>query len=124
VTWIDTEVNAITRTIGVRAEAENRGGLLRARMFGRGEIQVREPHGALVVPRDALQWEGASFIVFVQKHSDEYEPRRVLTGRSGGPLIELAWADLRPGERVVTTGSFLLKTEIQKGSIGAGCCGD
>jgi cobalt-zinc-cadmium efflux system membrane fusion protein len=27
-----------------------------------------------------------------------------------------------PGEHVVTVGSFLLKTETLKGSIGAGCC--
>jgi cobalt-zinc-cadmium efflux system membrane fusion protein len=31
-------------------------------------------------------------------------------------------ADIRPGERIVTTGSFLLKTETLKESIGAGCC--
>ncbi|MEZ5988763.1 MAG: hypothetical protein R3F30_06510 [Planctomycetota bacterium] len=29
---------------------------------------------------------------------------------------------LDPGEVVVTRGSFLLKTELMKGSIGAGCC--
>ena len=31
---------------------------------------------------------------------------------------------LRPGIEVVTTGAFLLKTEILKESIGAGCCED
>jgi cobalt-zinc-cadmium efflux system membrane fusion protein len=29
---------------------------------------------------------------------------------------------ISPGERVVTDGSFLLKTETLKESIGAGCC--
>ena len=29
---------------------------------------------------------------------------------------------LKPGQRVVTKGAFLLKTEIMKGAIGAGCC--
>ena len=29
---------------------------------------------------------------------------------------------LAPGARVVTTGAFLLKTEILKDAIGAGCC--
>jgi cobalt-zinc-cadmium efflux system membrane fusion protein len=29
---------------------------------------------------------------------------------------------LEEGEEIVTVGSFLLKTEILKGSIGAGCC--
>jgi cobalt-zinc-cadmium efflux system membrane fusion protein len=124
VAWIDTEVNDQTRTIRVRVEAENRRGLLRANMFGAGEIQIGARHSALVVPREAVQWEGSSFVVFVQTRPDQFEPRRVLTGQNLGRQIELAWAELKPGESVVTTGSFLLKTEIQKGSIGAGCCGD
>jgi cobalt-zinc-cadmium efflux system membrane fusion protein len=130
VTWIDTEVNDQARTIRVRAEVANPDGLLRANMFGKGEIQTGDADSSLVVPRDAVQWEGSSFVVFVQKTTDgqqtsaDYEPRRVLLGREGNGLAELAWADLQPGALVVTTGSFLLKTEIQKGAIGAGCCAE
>jgi len=29
---------------------------------------------------------------------------------------------IRAGDEVATTGSFLLRTETLKGSIGAGCC--
>jgi cobalt-zinc-cadmium efflux system membrane fusion protein len=29
---------------------------------------------------------------------------------------------LQPGEQIVTDGAFLLKTELKKSSIGAGCC--
>jgi hypothetical protein len=39
-------------------------------------------------------------------------------------MAELIWSDLAEGDSVVAIGSFLLKTEIQKGSIGAGCCGE
>jgi cobalt-zinc-cadmium efflux system membrane fusion protein len=31
---------------------------------------------------------------------------------------------VRPGEPIVTTGAFLLKTELMKESLGAGCCDD
>jgi cobalt-zinc-cadmium efflux system membrane fusion protein len=124
VLWIDTEVNDRTRTVQVRAQVGNAEGLLRANMFGSGEIQLGKPRTSLLVPKDAVQWEGASFVVFVRKKLDEFEPRRVIVGEEVGKLLELAWADLTPGEEVVTTGSFLLKTEIQKGSIGAGCCGE
>ena len=38
-----------------------------------------------------------------------------------GDLVDLA-SGIEPGEEVVTDGSFLLKTETLKDSIGAGCC--
>jgi cobalt-zinc-cadmium efflux system membrane fusion protein len=122
VAWIDTEVNDRTRTIRVRAEVDNRDRLLRAHMFGRGEIHVGEPQSSLVVPRDAVQWEGASYVIFVQRASDEFEPRRVLVGRRTGTHVELAWAKLKPGDLVAAGGSYVLKTEILKEAIGAGCC--
>jgi cobalt-zinc-cadmium efflux system membrane fusion protein len=124
VSWIDSEMDAQTRTVRVRVEASNAQQLLRINMFGRGEIEVGKRQSALLVPREAVQWEGASYVVFAQTRVDQFEPRRVLIGQNMGKEIELAWADLKPGESVVTAGSFLLKTEIQKGSIGAGCCGD
>jgi cobalt-zinc-cadmium efflux system membrane fusion protein len=40
---------------------------------------------------------------------------------SDGELLAVT-EGLRLGESVVTDGSFLLKTETLKGSIGAGCC--
>ena len=43
-----------------------------------------------------------------------------LQGRKPDTL-EVIWG-LKPGQEVVTTGAFLLKTKIMKGSIGAGCC--
>lgn len=124
VIWISSAVDERTRTIRVRAEVDNPQRLLRANMFGSGEIRVGEQHSSLSVPGEAIQWEGTSYVVFVKKAADLYEPRRVLRGADLGDAYALAWADLRPGESVVTTGSFLLKTEILKGAIGAGCCGE
>jgi hypothetical protein len=37
------------------------------------------------------------------------------------PLWEIE-AGVESGEQVVTTGSFLFKTELQRGAIGSGCC--
>ena len=124
VLWVDTEVNDRTRLVRVRAEVENRGGLLRANMFGNGEIQVGGARTSLLVPREAIQWEGSSYVVFVRSGPAEFEPRRVLVGQQHGSLVELPWASLKVGEEVGTSGSFLLKTEILKESIGAGCCGE
>jgi cobalt-zinc-cadmium efflux system membrane fusion protein len=121
---IDTEVNDRTRTVQVRAEVGNAGGLLRAHMFGSGEIQLDGPRTSLLVPREAVHRHGQSSVVFARKQPDRYEPHRVVVGEAIGDVLELAWTDLEPGDQVVTTGGFLLETEIQKGSIGAGCCGE
>ncbi len=40
--------------------------------------------------------------------------------RQGGTVV--VRGGVLPGETVVTEGSFLLKTETLKDSIGAGCC--
>jgi membrane fusion protein, heavy metal efflux system len=46
---------------------------------------------------------------------------RVSPGDAHGDEVEVV-SGLSPGAEVVTAGAFLLKTEIMKESIGAGCC--
>ncbi len=123
VTWINPEVNARTRTIQVRAEVDNLDGRLRAGMYGSATIQIGAPGETQVVPKPAVQWHERRPVVFVKKSEDLFEPRRVNIGRKEGPFWEVT-AGIKPNELVVTTGSFLLKTELMKGSIGAACCGD
>jgi cobalt-zinc-cadmium efflux system membrane fusion protein len=52
---------------------------------------------------------------------DLFEARRVQPGWAEADLIEVR-GRVAPGDEVVTVGSFLLKTETLKESIGAGCC--
>jgi cobalt-zinc-cadmium efflux system membrane fusion protein len=122
VTWVGTEVHPTTRTTRVRAELPNAQGRLRANQFGLAEIQVGAEHAAVVVPRDAVQRKDRVDVVFIPVGEGRYRPQRVLakpTGRKDA--LEVVWG-LKPGEKVVTTGAFLLKTEITRGAIGAGCC--
>jgi cobalt-zinc-cadmium efflux system membrane fusion protein len=121
VTWISAELNRRTRTLKARAEVANPLGVLRAGMFGRAAVQVSGPEARVLVPKNAVQWEGCCNVVFVRKNDRLFEPRKVRLGPDAGErwVVE---AGLSAGETVVTTGSFLLKTEIKKGSIGAGCC--
>ncbi len=123
VTWVSSEVNVQTRTIQVRAEVNNRQGLLRAGMYGTGVIQIEPPSPTQVIPKLAVQWHEGAPVVFVKKGADLFEPRRICVGRKEDSFWEVT-AGVKLGELVATTGSFLLKTELKKGAIGAGCCGD
>jgi cobalt-zinc-cadmium efflux system membrane fusion protein len=123
VTWVGAQVDPTTRTTRVRAEMANLDGRLRANQFGRVVIHIGEPHEVVVVPRSAVQTKDGTEVVFLPKGDDGvYRPQRVVTRASNRrDVIEVAWG-LKPGDRVVTQGSFWLKTEIMKGAIGAGCC--
>lgn len=121
ITWISTSVDVRTRTIKVRAEFANSGGQLRAGSFGKARIVTRDDSGAVLVPKSAVQWEGCCNVAFVRRSATEFVPRKLMLGYDAGDHFEVL-SGLSAGEDVVTVGSFLLKTELMRGSIGAGCC--
>jgi len=121
VTWISSEVDPHTRNVKVRAEFENPEGHLRARSFATGRVVTRDDQEAVFVPKAAVQWEGCCNVAFERTSSTEFVPRKLRLGYDAGEHYEVL-EGLSGGETVVTQGSFILKTELQKGSIGAGCC--
>jgi cobalt-zinc-cadmium efflux system membrane fusion protein len=121
VTWLSSDVDRRTRTVKVRAEFENPEGILRAQSFGTARIVTRDDKEAVLVPKDAVQWEGCCNVAFERQSPTEFVPRKLRLGYDAGDYYEVLHG-LSGGETVVTQGSFILKTELQKGSIGAGCC--
>jgi cobalt-zinc-cadmium efflux system membrane fusion protein len=119
VTWMGTEVNPTTRTTRVRAELPNPRGRLRANQFGQGTIQVEGEHSALVVPRAAVQNDGAVDLVFLAQPDGSFRPQRVLARPTeADDRIEIVWG-MHAGQKVVTTRSFMLKAELFKDRLGA-----
>ena len=121
ITYISPAIDPHTRTALARIPLANASGSLRANMYGQGAISVAANREGVVVPRAALQRAKSVSLVFVRLQDDHYEARRVEVGETRGDHVAIT-KGVRAGERVVTTGSFLLKTETLKGSIGAGCC--
>lgn len=121
VRYVAPVVDPSTRTVRARASLGNADGALRANGYGRARILVPSPDAAALVPRSAVQEAKGVTLVFVPVAPDEFETRRVRVVPSDGDVVAVT-SGIAPGERVVTTGSFLLKTETLKGSIGAGCC--
>ncbi|MEK6798527.1 MAG: efflux RND transporter periplasmic adaptor subunit [Planctomycetota bacterium] len=123
ITWVSTQLSPSTRTLKARADVTNVGGLLRANSFGRVQIVIRRSDRSLFVPKDAVQWDGCCNIVFVRANDEgtAFQPLKVRLGIDTGAAYEVL-SGVQGGDIVVTSGSYLLKTEILKGSIGAGCC--
>jgi cobalt-zinc-cadmium efflux system membrane fusion protein len=121
IAFVSPAVDPQTRTAKVRVPLENPDGVLRANMFGQGRVAASDARSTLSVPRAAIQRVDEVAFVFVRLSETEFETRRVKLGQGDAQSIEVT-NGLKAGEDVVTIGSFLLKTETSKESIGAGCC--
>jgi cobalt-zinc-cadmium efflux system membrane fusion protein len=119
--WISSRVDDRSRTIQLRAELPNPDGLLRDNMFGQARIVLHENEEVLSVPGSAVQTDGCCQLVFVQESDTVFQPKKVFLGAEANGRVEVL-KGLTDGERIAATGSFLMKTEILKGNIGAGCC--
>ncbi len=111
VVYIDPYLNNETRTVKVRLEFPNPDGKLKPGMYGNVEIKtIGETQ--LAVPHEAVLDSGTRKLVFVDKGGGAYEPREVTVGHKTGGFYPVL-ASLSAGERVVTSGNFLIDSESQ-----------
>ncbi len=103
------QFDAATRTLKVRLEAENPGYALRPDMFVDVEFPVTMPP-ALTVPAEAILDTGLRKTVFVDLGNGYFEPRRVEIGWRLEERVEIT-KGLMEGERIVTSGNFLIDSE-------------
>ncbi|KAA1258104.1 Cobalt-zinc-cadmium resistance protein CzcB [Rubripirellula obstinata] len=130
ITWISSDVDPQTRTVRVRAELSNADASLRNESFGRGEIVLRQEPSAIVVPEESLQWDGSSHVVFVRdaRFFEKDRPkffvtRSVRPGAKQDGFVEII-AGVWPGEVVASSGSDVLRAQLLRSNLGAGCtCG-
>ncbi|HTU23959.1 MAG TPA: efflux RND transporter periplasmic adaptor subunit [Pirellulales bacterium] len=117
VDWINPEVDPRTRITQVRAEVTNTDQALRANMYGRGTIAVGSPHEGLVVPVAAVQQFRGRPIVFIQQSATAFAVRPITVGIKLAGVWEVL-TGVEQGETVVTTGSYLLRSELDKDKLG------
>lgn len=116
VVWIGREVETPSRTIPVRLELANPGGVLRPGMSAMVSLPVGEPGGPVIaVPMAAVQRVGDRWAVFIPRGVGEFDVRTVGRGRELGGDVEIL-SGVAAGEEVVVDGAFLLKAEFDKAS--------
>jgi RND family efflux transporter MFP subunit len=113
VTFIYPTVDAKTRTARVRLEFENPGYFLKPGMFVSVEIQAELADSAVLVPDSAVLRSGAKNTVFVALEGGKFEARDVALGVEGADDLVQVLSGLNAGDRIVTSGQFLLDSESQ-----------
>jgi membrane fusion protein, heavy metal efflux system len=115
VAYIDPRVDPATRTAKVRVEVSNRSGDLRLGMFVTVAFQVSSTERVTVIPRAAVQTIGDRSVVYVPAGGDEgkFVERQVRLGTPVGEFVQVI-EGLKPGDKVVTEGSFFLRADAAK----------
>ena len=117
VVLLDNRVETESRTLEVRIEVDNADGRLKPGMFADVAIATTALQDVLVISDRALQNLDNEQIVFVVLHGRKFEKRIVQTGLEQRGRVQIV-SGLAEGERVVTDGSFILKSELLKGELG------
>jgi ribosomal protein S27E len=113
VTFVYPTVDEKTRTAKVRLEFENPGYFLKPGMFVSAQIHAELADSAVLVPEAAVLRSGTRNTVFVALDGGKFEGRDVTLGVEAEQGLIQIISGLTAGERVVTSGQFLLDSESQ-----------
>jgi len=111
---VGSQVDTSSRTIPIRIELANPGGILRPGMSASVWLPVGQGGNVITVPVAAVQRLQDKWTVFVPRAQGAFEIREVGRGRDLGGEVEIL-TGLQPGETVVVEGAFLLRAEAEKG---------
>ena len=108
-----------TRTIPVRIVMPNPGTRLRPGMFASAHIAGAAMRTAIIIPEDALQNINGNQVVFLTVDGVNFRPHIVKLGTHSKGRAEVV-EGLKPGDRIVVNGAFMVKGELLKGTVGDG----
>lgn len=114
VTYIYPTLDPKTRTIKVRLEFPNPGYELKPDMYA--DVQLNVNYGTqTLVPSEAILNSGTRQVVFIAKGDGYFEPRDIKIGDQFDRQT-VVLAGLKPGEKIVASGNFLIDSESRLGA--------
>jgi len=122
ISYIGPLVGEKTRTATARVVLPNPDGRWKPGLFVNAMVTVSYVNADIVIPGSAIQRIGDKPVVFLlsgKPGEEGFTPRHVSLGRSDEESVEIL-SSLRPGERYVSEGAFVLKAEMNKGQFGGG----
>lgn len=126
VDYVSSTLDEDTRTVSIRVVLRNEEGVLRPGLFGtiavggEGEAAASASAEVLSVPSTAVSTIGDRTVVFVAADEpNAFVARDVVPGARAHGLVEIK-EGLKEDEPVVTSGAFVLKSELLKDSLGEG----
>ena len=118
VDYVSPIVDKDVRTVKLRVILDNEERLLLPGMFCRVSLPLHK-HQIVAVPRHSVVNDGEINFVFVPAGEGKFMAQKVQIGVAHGDYIPISQG-LNSGEKLVTKGTFMLKSEVLKERMGAG----
>lgn len=109
-----------TRTVKIRVQVKNPDNKLRPGMFAEVAVMIPGEGHITAVPRNAIMSDAGNYFVFRHFKDDLWIRSDVIPGQSQGGFVEIL-KGVSKGDRIITSGTFMLKSEVLKEKMGAGC---
>lgn len=116
ITYIGDVLDPATRTLRVRVTAPNPEKRLKPEMFALVRVYAAPDPDVLTIPLSAVQNGPDGKMVFVRRAPAQFEVRPVRLGAEYGEVVAVL-DGVQAGEPVVTKGSFVLKSEMERHKI-------
>jgi membrane fusion protein, heavy metal efflux system len=116
IAYVGDVLDPATRTLPVRVTARNPDKRLKPEMYALVRVRATPDPDTLTIPLSALQNGPTGKVVFVQRALSEFEARAVRIGAEYGDVVAVL-DGVHAGEEVVTKGSFVLKSEMERHKI-------
>ncbi|HEY9070910.1 MAG TPA: efflux RND transporter periplasmic adaptor subunit [Candidatus Ozemobacteraceae bacterium] len=116
----DSQMLEETRTLPVRVEIQNHDFLLRPGMFAKIRLFFETAQDQTLLPTTAIMDDEGSRFVFKQIEPNLFLRQPVVVGRKVGDKT-IIQSGVAAGDVIVVDGAFLLKSDVLREKMGAGC---
>jgi RND family efflux transporter MFP subunit len=113
VDYVYPYMNNNTREVKIRLAFENPDRQLKPGMFANVKLRDTIKNNAVLAPREAVLDTGERQVALVSTGGGTFEPRDLKLGPTTGDNQVQVLQGLKPGEKVVTSGQFLIDSEAK-----------
>lgn len=116
----DAGLKAATRMLEIQLAVKNPDEMLRPGMFIEGTLNIGNAATKPVLPASAVMEDEGRHFVFIKHDDSMYFRRDVIIEEQHSDTITIG-SGIQDGDEIVVEGSFLLKSDILRAKMGAGC---
>ena len=117
ITYLSDALDPASRTAKLRCVVPNNDGKLKLEMFGTVSVPTKEARQGVSIPSSAVQEIDGQQAAFVQLAADKFVKRSIKIGQRDDQNVEVL-SGVNAGEKVVSSGSFYLKSALLRELIG------